>query len=290
MNEPRSTRSASTAATSRARRPRARRWYVALGVLAALLLAELALTSLLHAVLFYPSSGDTRAVEAIDGTRVHYRTSDGVDLVRWFVPARGERRRTVVYFHGNAATAAGCWYWAEQLADRGADVLLAEYRGYGGSAGSPSARGVERDAEAAIRYLREVRHVPARELVVHGQSLGGAAAAVALSGPARDAAGGILESTFTSLHEMSRAVTGAPLTWLVYDAYALDIAERAPSIRTRVLHLHGDEDEVVPFALGEALQARLPRARFLRIHGGSHNVADPAARDAMLAFVEEVAP
>lgn len=62
------------------------------------------------------------------------------------------------------------------------------------------------------------------------------------------------------------------------------------SALTRVLHLHGDEDEVVPYALGEALQARLPSARFLRIRGGSHNVAGPAARDAMLAFVEEVAP
>ncbi|GEM_PF-4208140 len=57
--------------------------------------------------------------------------------------------------------------------------------------------------------------------------------------------------------------------------------------RRRVLLALG---EVVPYALGEALQARLPRARFLRIRGGSHNVADPAARDAMLDFVDEVTP
>src|SRR5262249_58687814 len=132
---------------------------------------------------------------------VDYLADDGVRLSAWWPPARGARRRTLVFFHGNAETASDGWAWADALADRGTDVLLAEYRGYGHSEGSPSARGIERDAEAAIRYLRDEQHVPLSELVVHGQSLGGAAAFAALAGPANDCAGAVIESTFSSLHD-----------------------------------------------------------------------------------------
>jgi fermentation-respiration switch protein FrsA (DUF1100 family) len=259
-------------------------------VLGLLVLGELALTWIFHGFLFHPRCDENPSVEHVGGARVRYRTDDGLTLVGWWVPAQGAPRRTVVYFHGNAATASDCWGWADALARRGADVLLAEYRGYGQSKGRPSARGIERDADAAIRYLLDERHVQPRALVVHGQSLGGAAAVVALSGRARGAAGGILESTFTSLHDMSRAVFGLPLTLLVYDAYGLDSEAHASAIRARVLHVHGDRDEVVPYALGEALQAELPTARFLRVRGGTHNVRDPGANEAMLDFIDDVAP
>ncbi len=277
-------------ATPGTRSKRSRRAVLALRGVGLALLVEFALTFVLHSLLFHPRTTENRSIERVGGTRVRYRTTDGVALVGWLVRAHGPRRRTVVYFHGNAATASDYWGWADALAARGADVLLAEYRGYGESDGDPSAHGVEHDADAAIRYVLEVRRVSPRRLVVHGQSLGGAAAIVALSGSAREAAGGIVESTFTSLHAMSRAVLGVALTRLVYDGYALDSAARAPAIRARLLHVHGDRDEVVPFANGEALQARLPNARFLRVRGGTHNVADPAARAAMLDFVDEVVP
>ena len=251
---------------------------------------ELVLTWVLHLFLFHPSRVEDLSIERFGGRRVRYETDDGVTLTSWLVPARGGRRRTVVYFHGNAATASDCGYWADQLAQRGADVLLAEYRGYGANEGSPSARGLERDAEAAVHYLLIERHVSPSQLVIHGQSLGGGAAVVALAGVGRCAAGGILESTFTSLHDMASAVIGFPLTRLVYDAYGLNSAGRASLIRAPLLHLHGDRDEVVPYAQGLELQAQLRTARFVRVRGGTHNVGDPAARQAMLDFVEHVVP
>ena len=281
----------STDTARAAMRPASKRLFLwVLRVAAIVVLGGLMLTWVFHRLLFYPSRDENRGVEQIGGVRVRYRTDDGLTLVGWRVPAHGARRRTVVSFHGNGGTASDRWDWADALARRGSEVLLAEYRGYGASEGSPSARGVERDADAAIRYLLDEQHVSPRELVVHGQSLGGAAAVVALTSAARDAADGILKSTFTSLHDMSSATVGVPLTRLVYDAYGLDSAARAPSIRARLLHLHGDRDEVIPYALGEALQARLRTARFLRVRGGTHNVVDRAARDAMLDFVEEVVP
>lgn len=271
-------------ALRRARLWRALRVVVLLGLIHAVLSYTLSL------MLFHPSREVGRDVERAGGERVSYVTSDGVRLVSWLIPSRGPRRRTVVYFHGNAGLASGCWGWGVWLANRGSDVLLAEYRGYGESEGSPTAAGIERDAEAAIRYLLEERRVSPRELVVHGQSLGGAAAVVALAGPARDAAGGVLESTFTSLHDMGRAVVGLPLTYLVPDAYHLNSASRVSALRAPILQLHGDRDETVPFAQAERLRDLVRPRRFVRVPGGTHNLVDPWVDEEVTRFVEEVAP
>lgn len=247
------------------------------------------LTSILHVFLFHPSSDEVPEVARV-AERVAYRAEDGVRLEGWLVRARGRRHRTVVSFHGNAATASGMWPFGVWLAQRGSDVLLAEYRGYGRSEGRPSARGIERDAEAAVRFLLEARGVAPSELVVHGQSLGGAAALAALAGPAREAAGGIVESTFTSLHDMARVVVGLPLTRLVPDAWALDNLARAGEVRAPMLQIHGDRDEVIPYALGERLRERLRPRRFVRVRGGAHNLERAEVNDAIDAFLREVTP
>jgi uncharacterized protein len=249
----------------------------------------LALEWLLHAMLFHPSRLEAAEIRAL-GEPVSYLAADGTRLTSWWVPARSPSRRTIVMFHGNADTASRLSSWAAPLSADGADVLLAEYRGYGRSDGEPSARGIEIDAAAAIRYVVEERGVPLSHVIVFGQSLGGAAAISALAGPARDAAGGVVASTFTSLHDMCSHVIGFPLSRLVFDAYGLDNLERARAVRAPMLQLHGDADQVVPFALGERLRDVLHPVRFLRIPGGQHNLPGDVQMDALASFAREVVP
>ncbi len=258
-------------------------------VLAALFGIHALLTSILAAFLFHPS-GEPPLEPRPGLERVSYVTSDGVRLSGWLVRARGERRRTVVSFHGNAATAANTIPWGEWLASEGADVLLAEYRGYGESEGAPSASGIERDAEAAVRFVLDVLHRAPSELVVYGQSLGGAAAIAALAGPARGAAGGIVESSFTSLHDMARVSVGLPLTYLIPDAYSLNSLARASEVRAPILALHGASDHLIPFAQGRRLAQALRARRFVAIERGEHNLERGQVEDAIRRFLDEVTP
>lgn len=247
------------------------------------------LTTVLSWVLFHPSRDEGDQIAQV-AERVTYTTSDGVRLVSWLVRSRTPRRRTLVYFHGNGGLAARSSGWGRWLSERGTDVLLAEYRGYGASEGEPSAAGIERDADAAIRFLLEDEHVPARELVVHGQSLGGAAAISALAGRAREAGGGVIESSFTSLHDMARVVVGAPLTYLIPDAYHLDSLARAGAVRAPILQIHGDADRLIPYAHAERLSEVLRPRRLVRIEGGEHNLASPRVPEEVQRFLEEVVP
>src|SRR5690606_27188888 len=71
--------------------------------------------------------------------------SDGVELRGLYLP--GERNITIVYFHGNAGNrGGGRMGWAQEQNRRGFGVFVLDYRGYGGSAGSPSEEGFYLDA------------------------------------------------------------------------------------------------------------------------------------------------
>src|SRR5687767_10910321 len=68
--------------------------------------------------------------------------------------------RTVVVFHGNAATMFDEVDLAEELVRRGFGVLLVEYRGYGITYGPPpSEQMLYDDGDAAVAYRSEERRV-----------------------------------------------------------------------------------------------------------------------------------
>ncbi len=178
--------------------------------------------------------------------------------------------RWVLHFHGNGEQLASTEWFAVQWAERGVGFVAVEYPGYGlaKDKGPASEETIVRAAEAARRYVRDVLGVSDERLVLSGQSLG--------SGPAvRLASEGVgakvvLFTPYTSLPDVgARVLPFVPVRWLMRDRF--DSAARAALVRQPVLVVHGTDDEVVPFELGEALSKALPSARLLRIEGGHHN-------------------
>lgn len=251
---------------------------------------QFALRFFLHLMLFHPHPAEDAEARALGAEPVSYAAEDGPLLRGYWMPAVGPAQRTIVCFHGNAETASQNAAWAATLAAQGSDVLLAEYRGYGGSTGSPSARGVERDADAAIRYLTEERHVALNTLVVYGRSLGGAAAIHVLSGSAQEARAGVLHSTFTSLHDLATNMLGVPLTRLVVDGWALNSVAKAPRVRAPIFQAHGDSDTLISYRIAEQLHAAFPphpASRFLTIEGGTHSSYEQSTYDAIETFIRD---
>jgi hypothetical protein len=175
----------------------------------------------------------------------------------------------VVVFHGNGETMDNRAALARDLGKRGLGVVLAEYRGYGLSAasGEPDEHGLYLDAAAVLEAL-EARGMGPDRVVLLGISLGtGVAAQMATCGAARSL---ILVSPFTSLTEEAHQVASwLPTGWLVPDRY--DTLGKASCIRVPTLVVHGDADEIVPFAMGRQIAAAIPGADLLVLRGGHHN-------------------
>jgi pimeloyl-ACP methyl ester carboxylesterase len=144
-------------------------------------------------------------------------------------------------------------------------VFLYDYRGYGRSEGAPSEAGLVHDARAAREAL--LREGVAPEHVAYlGRSLGAAVTVeLALAHPARAV---VLESPFASVRAMANAVVpGAGYLFRT----RWDSCARIPALTSPLLVLHGDRDEVIPYAQGQAVFAAAPQPKTLfTIRGARH--------------------
>jgi len=205
-----------------------------------------------------------------DGRRVFIETSDGERLAAWYLPPRdpGGRSGAVLWLHGNAETVEGLGPILRGFRPPAAAMLAVEFRGYGGSSGSPTAAGVLRDAEAAFDWLAARPEVDAARIVVYGRSIGAGPAAHVAS--VRPAAGLILESAFTSVRAMVRR--HYPWVPSALAPQAFDNLAALGRVGAPILLIHGDRDEIVPPAMGRALAARAgARAELWVIGGAGHN-------------------
>ena len=214
----------------------------------------------------------TPAEVGLDYSDVYLTTGDGVRIHGWHVP--GESRTTLLWLHGNAGNISNR---VDNIAVlnrlTGLSVLIVDYRGYGLSEGSPSENGLYLDAEAAFQYLTmEIGLDPVEDIVLFGRSLGvGVAAEMATRHAVRCV---ILESGFTSVMGMARATYPAllvhALTPLIDARY--DTLSKISLLNSPVMVVHGEQDDIVPFAMArELFEAASEPRRLHAVPGASHN-------------------
>ncbi|MEO7109821.1 MAG: alpha/beta hydrolase [Polyangiaceae bacterium] len=202
------------------------------------------------------------------GELISTKTSDGVTAQGLYFPPQDPDAPFVIYFHGNGETIAYELDRSEDLQSLGFGVLLAEYRGYGTAraSGPPTEAGLYADAEALIAAV-EARGTKKDHIALWGFSLGtGVASEMAYRG---HGCALILEAPYTSIVDMgNRYAPFLPVTWIVKDKF--DTLSKASKIGIPAIVVHGDDDPVVPFRMGEAVARALPHARFIGVHGGRH--------------------
>lgn len=223
----------------------------------------------------------TPRAAGLDYEDITLHTADGVKLHGWWVPAR-EARGTVLLMHGNAGNISHRLGYLTMFNRLGYSVLLFDYRGYGKSGGNPDEEGTYRDADAAWQHLTEARKLPARDIVLVGESLGGGIATwLAVKYPPRAL---ILASTFTSVPDLGAQIyPWLPVRLLARVNY--DNLSRIGKIEAPVLIAHSRDDDVIPFAHGEALFAAAREPKELLVLAGGHNAGFIFARDAWIAAV-----
>ncbi len=171
------------------------------------------------------------------------------------------------------------------LRQANASLLIFDYRGYGGSEGAPTLEGVVQDTNAAYRWLTggNVR-TPPEKIILFGESLGGA---LAVDLACREPVGGvILESTFTSLRDLAQKVYPFVPSRLVPDVYRS--REIIRGLTAPLLVIHGTDDEIVPFSMGQALFGAAPHPkRFYAVPGAHHNDVPAVGGREYLRQIEE---
>jgi uncharacterized protein len=238
-----------------------------------------------RALQYFPERAHTAPAAAglPEAEEVVLDSSGGERVIVWHIPPRGEKP-VVLYFHGNGGSLRGRVDRFRALAADGTGLIALSYRGYGGSSGRPTEKGLIDDALAA--YAFAAARYPASRLALWGESLGtGVAVALAAQKPVGRI---VLESPFTSIADIAAQIYWFfPVRLLIKDSFRSDLL--IGTVTAPFLILHGDKDSIVPIALGDQLYKLITAPkRFVRFPGAGHNeLAAYGALEAAKQFLSE---
>jgi fermentation-respiration switch protein FrsA (DUF1100 family) len=242
--------------------------------------------------IFHPRPEYPLGVVAAAGSPLSVQVEPGVFVGARLYAASAEAP-VIVYWHGNGEIAGDYDTLAPLYTRMGITLLVADYRGYGRSTGTPTCSNLLSDAVVVFRSTRHVlgHHglLPSR-LYVIGRSLGSAAAIEVATEAQDEIAGLILESgfadTFALLTRLGIEVRGA-----IEARDGFDHADKIARVTVPTLIIHGEDDMLIPAHDGEELFRRsgAQDKRLLLIPGAGHNdlmlVGQARYLEAIRAFV-----
>lgn len=226
-----------------------------------------------------PAPIEDVTLKSADGTKLH---------ARW--APHPKATSVILFFHGNGGNIEN-WGRAvrEAWQQLEASVLIVDYPGYGHSDGTPSEAGCYAAADAGYRWLIEKQKLPAEQIILWGESLGGAVAVeLATRQPHRAL---VLVRTFTSLPEV--ADDQFPLL-----ASSALMANRFPSLerigqcKAPIFIASAEKDRIMQLRHGQRLHAACTApAELCVLRGLGHNDPLPHAfYDALRGFLAAKAP
>jgi uncharacterized protein len=243
------------AVPQRNRRSIAKWWHVALGVpvLAALCYLCFVFWFVVHQRDFQYTPGGISGSPAAVGLQgfadVYIATEDGERIVGWWAPPPAHGG-VVLFLHGTPSTLRDTVWRLPDLRKSGLGVMAIDYRGYGGSTGSPTELGLRVDALAAFDFMHAA--APTSKVAVFGESLGtGIAVALARERPV---AGVLLNAPYASVLRLFE-LRGPPLPyrWLLTDQF--DSEALIGGIVVPIMILHGIADRNIPVSEARRLYA-----------------------------------
>ena len=203
----------------------------------------------------YPAQTPAAALLQFEDLRIAVNQTDY--LHAWWIPAAATSSKIILMFHGNGYVLENmATNEAVTLHEIGANLLLIDYRGYGGS--SPvkiQESTLYEDARSALVFLKEQKRVSVRDVYVLGRSIGGGPATqLAVENP--DLGGLILESPFTSVDDAATALPISriyPAHWMLQTHF--DNLSKIGKIHIPFLIVSGTADTLTPVWMANAIFA-----------------------------------
>jgi pimeloyl-ACP methyl ester carboxylesterase len=192
-------------------------------------------------LMYHPKAAITQTPASVgltyDPIRFAAEETGTPQLTGWWIPSP-DARCTALYLHGADGNLGDAVGDLAALHREGLAVFAFDYRGYGQSQPArPSEKQLRQDAEWALSWLTQTRHVESKNIVIYGSALG-ANLAAELAAQHRELAGVILDEP--RMDAMAPVFTDSrsrlvPAHWLVADRY--DLASPAAALRIPSLWL-----------------------------------------------------
>jgi alpha-beta hydrolase superfamily lysophospholipase len=200
----------------------------------------------------------------------------------------------ILFFHGNGEVVSDYDEISPFYHQKGLNLVVADYRGYGVSSGIPTLTDLAQDAHDIFKQVREdlSRRDLRKDLWVMGRSLGSISAFELAYHYQEDIRGLIIESGFPSVVRIM-AHLGMPADGMGLEKIDEECLERIERISIPSLIIHGDQDWLVPLDNAKDIYQHLGTRdkELLIIPSATHNdimlVGFKEYFDALQRFIEK---
>ena len=218
--------------------------------------------------------------------KVKVKTSDEIELLGWYHKKDLERYKTILFFHGNAGSIENRIHKLNHFQEMDVNFLIIAWRGFSGNDGSPTEKGLYEDGKSAISWLID-KGVKEENIVIYGESLGtGVATHLSQN---KNFAGIILETPFTSMVDAAKNFYPyIPVSLLLKDKF--DNKNKIRNINIPVLIMHGEADQIVPYAMGKKMYeiANEPKFSYFTKHDNHMMEFDENLLKALNSFLKSL--
>ncbi|MBI2329098.1 MAG: alpha/beta hydrolase [Chloroflexi bacterium] len=188
----------------------------------------------------------------------------------------GQECPSVLYFHGNGETVASHDWIAPLYHERGINLFVADYRGYGASDGKPTIANMIGDAHTIFQGFKEIIEQEGfkQSLFIMGRSLGSVSAIELAFNYQDEICGLIIESGAANNFRRLWDYLGVADKETIFSEESLFLNKvKMRQVRRPTLIIHGEYDEMIAVDEGKELyQSSGSRDKeILIVPGAGHN-------------------
>ncbi|MBU1344489.1 MAG: alpha/beta hydrolase [Proteobacteria bacterium] len=181
----------------------------------------------------------------------------------------------ILFFHGNGEIVSDYDDFGCLFNDQGLNFLVADYRGYGRSTGTPSVSSMMKDChkifDFVLAYMADKKMTG--PFCVMGRSLGSASAIELCAARAADFNCLIIESGFAFVSPLLQTLGIHPQAIGFKEEQGFENIDKIKTFSKPCLVIHAQFDHIIPFSDGQALFDACASSdkRLLEIKGANHN-------------------
>ena len=198
--------------------------------------------------------------------------------------------KTMLYFGNMGSKNQNNMARIQAFQQLGFSVLTANYWD-DGKKGLANESRLYKNATAAWQYLTDTKQILPQNIIIYGESLGGAVA-IDLAVKQPDAAGLIVQSSFTSMVDRIKQLHPTfrifPLKLVIHQRF--NSIDKVSSLKMPVLFLHGTADSIVDYKMSRELYYATgePKTLFYIPQGEHQRLYQPGQDSYLLAIKEFV--
>jgi alpha-beta hydrolase superfamily lysophospholipase len=197
--------------------------------------------------IFYPRREDNMVPSVPNATNVLVPVDRDVSVGCRFYHSQ-QRGPNILFFHGNGEIVSDYDFIAPLYGERGLNLFVADYRGYGFSDGTPTTSGMIHDAHPIFRHFLEFlqKNQYTGPAFVMGRSLGSASAVELGSSHQENFQGIIIESGFANTFDLLKCL-GIPIRIpLGMEDHTFSNLKKIKNILLPTLIIHAEKDHIIP--------------------------------------------